>query len=47
MSFYSDGCGPYYMGMSVHTALIPKDLFILQGKDMEVIYADSFKEARA
>ena len=44
LNWYSDGNGPHYMGIALHTASIPVDLFILQGKDMEVIYAANFSD---
>jgi hypothetical protein len=44
LNWYSDGNGPHYMGISIRTAPIPSDLFIMQGRDSEVIYASYFAE---
>lgn len=47
LNWYSDGNGPHYMGIAIHTAPIPADLFILQGVDKEVIYAANFSDGVA
>lgn len=39
LTMYSDGQGPHYMGMAVHTAPIPDGLIILQTLDGKVIAA--------
>ena len=44
LNWYSDGNGPHYMGIALHTAPIPVDLLILQGEDKEVIYAANFSD---
>ena len=44
LNWYSDGNGLHYMGIALHTAPIPKDLFIIQGRDFEVIYAAYFNK---
>ena len=39
INWYSDGLGPYYMGMRVHTAPVPDRVIILQNSTGDVVAA--------
>jgi hypothetical protein len=45
MTWYSDGKGPHFMGMQIHTPIMPDNFVILQDLHGEVIAACAIEKA--